>query len=179
MRSNTTVKRGAARFAAVTGIMGAEAIVLGWLESLLPALPFMPPGAKPGLSNVITMFAAGVTGLPSALCVTLIKSVFVLLTRGIPAAFMSASGGLLSAAVMYLLMKYGKGKTGITGISVISAVFHNAGQFAAASILAGSNLFVPYAPALLLYGVLAGILTGIIMKTVLPVLMKQYNKISF
>ena len=43
---------------ALIGLLGALALVLGILENLLPPLPGMPPGAKAGLSNLVTMFAA-------------------------------------------------------------------------------------------------------------------------
>ena len=51
---------------ALIGLLGALALVLGILENLLPPLPGMPPGAKAGLSNLVTMFAAGAIGLPAA-----------------------------------------------------------------------------------------------------------------
>ena len=38
-------------------VLGALAIVLSALENLIPPLPMMPPGAKLGLSNIVTMFA--------------------------------------------------------------------------------------------------------------------------
>ena len=41
---------------ALIGLLGALALVLGILENLLPPLPGMPPGAKAGLSNLVTMF---------------------------------------------------------------------------------------------------------------------------
>ena len=47
---------------ALIGLLGALALVLGILENLLPPLPGMPPGAKAGLSNLVTMFAAGAIG---------------------------------------------------------------------------------------------------------------------
>ena len=52
---------------AFTGLLAALAIALSFLEGLLPPLPMMPPGAKLGLSNLATMYAAGSLGLPSGL----------------------------------------------------------------------------------------------------------------
>ena len=52
------MKKKAERIALI-GLLGALALVLGILENLLPPLPGMPPGAKAGLSNLVTMFAAG------------------------------------------------------------------------------------------------------------------------
>lgn len=38
-----------ARRVALTGILSAEAIALSALEMMIPPVPFLPPGAKPGL----------------------------------------------------------------------------------------------------------------------------------
>ena len=53
--------------AALLGILCAVAVALSFLEGLLPALPI--PGAKLGLSNIVTMYALSALGLPAALAV--------------------------------------------------------------------------------------------------------------
>ena len=45
---------------ALTGLLAALALALSFLEGLLQPLPMMPPGAKLGLSNIASMYAAGV-----------------------------------------------------------------------------------------------------------------------
>ncbi len=40
---------------ALMGLLFALAMALSFLESLLPALPMLPPGIRLGLSNIITM----------------------------------------------------------------------------------------------------------------------------
>ena len=57
-------------------VLGALAIVLSALENLIPPLPMMPPGAKLGLSNIVTMFAAGTFGLIPSLAIALLKALF-------------------------------------------------------------------------------------------------------
>lgn len=94
--------------AAFTGIAAAVAITLSFLEGLIPTAAFMPPGAKAGFSNIAVMFAASEFGLIPALSVTLLKSLFVFLTRGATAFFMSLAGGVLSTLVMYLLFRFRK-----------------------------------------------------------------------
>lgn len=47
---------------ALTGLLGACAVALSYLESLLPTAAFLPPGAKPGFSNLANMFAASLLG---------------------------------------------------------------------------------------------------------------------
>ena len=59
---------GAARRAALLGLLSALALALSFLEGLLPPLPV--PGARLGLSNLVTMYALSALGLPSALAIT-------------------------------------------------------------------------------------------------------------
>jgi len=153
------------------GIMGALALSLSFLEGLLPAVPFLPPGAKPGLANIVTMFAACTLSLPAALYIVILKALFALLTRGVTAFFMSLCGGLLSAIAMYVLFKLNE-KIGLIGISVISALMHNFGQLIVSFFLVGSSAVFGYAPFLILFGIVSGILTGIVFKVLLPAVNK-------
>lgn len=161
------MKKNLSQKIALYGIMGALALVLSFLEGLLPALPFLPPGAKPGLANIVTMFAACSIGLPAALYIAVIKALFAFLTRGVTAFFMSLCGGVLSAVAMYLLFKL-KDRIGLIGISVISALMHNFGQLIVSFFLVGSSAVFGYAPFLILFGIISGILTGVIFKIILP-----------
>ena len=162
-----------ARRIALTGILSAEAIALSALEMLIPPLPFLPPGAKPGFSNIITMFAAWEYGLPGTLPITVIKSLFVLVTRGPSAFLMSICGGMLSTAVMCLCFRYGRGALGVVGISVLAASAHNLGQLGAACLLTGTAMLYTYLPALTLFALGTGIVTGLILSAVLPALEHQ------
>ncbi|MBR2868290.1 MAG: Gx transporter family protein [Clostridia bacterium] len=167
------MKKSIALRTALGAILCAQALALGFLENLIPPLPFLPPGAKPGFSNIITMFAAGSLGLPQALTITLVKGAFAFVTRGFTAGIMSLSGGLLSTLAMWLLLKFAGNKLGLVGISVICALCHNAGQLGTAAVITGSGDIIYYAPALAVFGIATGTVTGIILKAVIPVLEKQ------
>ena len=65
---------------ALLGLLAALALALSFLEGLLPALPV--PGAKLGLSNIVTMYALTALSLPAALGITAVKAVFALLRGG-------------------------------------------------------------------------------------------------
>lgn len=152
---------------ALGGLLGALALAFSMLEGMLPPLPGMPPGAKLGLSNIVTMYAAGSLGLPWALAIAAVKGGFAFLTRGVTAGAMSLSGGLLSTAVMWLLFKRTKASLAVVG--VCGAVAHNAAQLAVAyALLEAPVLF--YMPFLGLFGVLTGLLTGAVLKLTLPAL---------
>ena len=63
------MKQPSIRRIALLALWAAAAVVLSWLEGLIPLAAFLPPGAKAGLSNVIVMFLAAEVSLPSALAV--------------------------------------------------------------------------------------------------------------
>ena len=159
---------------AFTGLLGALALALSFLESLLPPLPMLPPGAKLGLSNIVSMYAAGSVGLPCALFLAVLKGGFAFLGRGAAAGAMSLSGGVLSTLVMWALLK--KTNISLMPIGVGGALTHNAAQLAVARALT-SPAVVFYIPALLVFGVLTGLLTGLVLKLSLPPLQKLTKKI--
>ena len=73
---------------------------------------------------------------------------------------------------MYLLMRYAKKILGTVGISVISALCHNLGQLVAAIFITGTAEIVYYAPALAVFGVITGAVTGVVLRAVMPALEK-------
>ena len=79
---------------------------------------------------------------------------------------------------MYILMKYARKALGLIGISVICALCHNAGQLFAAIFITDTASIVYYAPALALFGIATGTVTGIILRAVIPALEKIKNKLS-
>ena len=135
----------------------------------MPPLPMMPPGAKLGLSNLATMYAAGSLGLPSALFLAVFKGVFALVTRGGMAGLMSLSGGVVSTVVMWLLLKKANASLGVVG--VCGALAHNAAQLCVAYFLTSTSVLF-YVPFLLVSGVqlfCVGILGQYLSKTYLEV----------
>lgn len=162
---------GKSRKIAVCGLLGALALVLTLLEGMLPPIPGLPPGARPGLSNIVTMFAAGSLGLPYALAIALIKGVFAFLTRGVTAGLMSLSGGLMSTLAMWVAWKKTRFSLLFTG--VCGALAHNAAQLCIAVLLTGrAALF--YIPAMLLLSIVCGLCTGLVLRLLLPLLEKLH-----
>lgn len=163
MKNNRHTKR-----VALLGIMGAMALALSFLESLIPALPGLPPGAKPGLSNIVTMFMAS-SGIADAFFITILKALFAGITRGSTAMLMSASGGLLSTAAACILLRRKKNNIGYIGTGVICAVCHNIGQLISACLISGTpSLIFGYGPLLLIFAVATGFVTGTVLKVVIP-----------
>jgi len=142
-----------------TGMFCAAAIALSAAESLFPALPFLPPGAKPGFSNLASMLAASCLGLGPALCVAVCKALFAGLMRGFSAGLLSLFGGLLSTVVTFLLL--GGKFAGYIGIGIAGAAAHNLGQLCAAAVLLTPGI-LGYVPWLLLFAAVTGTLTGLL-----------------
>lgn len=157
---------------AFTALLAALALALSFLEGLLPPLPMMPPGAKLGLSNLATMYAAGSLGLPSALFLAVFKGLFSLMTRGAVAGAMSLAGGVFSTFVMWLLLK--KANASLGAVGVCGALAHNAAQLCAAYFLTSTSVLF-YVPFLLVFGVLTGLLTGLVLKLTLKPLERLQN----
>ncbi|MBQ7295595.1 MAG: Gx transporter family protein [Clostridia bacterium] len=160
---------------ATLGIMGALALVLGFMENMLvPDIPFLPVGAKPGLSNIVTMYAATAMGLPGAVYITFIKVIFALITRGVTASFMSLCGGLLSALAVSILIKYEGKIFSFLGIGITGALMHNMGQLFGASVISGTFTIFNYAKYLLIFSLITGAVTG----SMLMLLMPRLNKLQ-
>ncbi len=149
-----------ARRVAVFGISAALALALSFFESLLPPLFALHPGVKLGLSNVVTMTCAATFGAPCAIAVAIIKGAFAGLTRGFVAMLMSLIGGLLSTLVVCLLLKL---RLGYLVISVVGAVVHNMAQLTVCAFIVSSFGVFIYAPVLMIFGIIAGCITGSIL----------------
>jgi heptaprenyl diphosphate synthase len=156
-----------------TALLAAVTIVLSAAETFL--LPPLPAGVRLGLSNVAVMCALILTGVkPAAVC-TILKSGFVLITRGVVAGFMSLSGGLLALLALILLLRL---KSTITFAAVIAAVCHVVGQLACSAVITESIFVFAYAPLPLLTSIASGILTGIITLSITNKLRKQSENIA-
>lgn len=158
-----------AKKTAFLGIMSALALVLGFLENMLiPDIPFLPVGAKPGLSNVVTMYVASAMGLPGALCITFVKVIFVLLTRGATASFMSLCGGVLSTVGICIFIKHEGKIFSFLGIGIIGAVMHNLGQLTGAALISGTFAIFNYGKYLLIFSLITGTVTGSMLLLLMP-----------
>lgn len=158
---------------ALYGILGALSLVLSFFESvLMPEIPFLPPGAKLGLSNLVTMYAAATGGFAGGLYIVLIKAAFALITRGATAGFMSLAGGLLSCITVCLMIKKEGEAFSFFGIGVASAVMHNLGQLVASCIITGTPALLSYGKYLMVFALITGSVTGMALLLLMPRLSK-------
>ena len=144
----------------VMALTTAIALVLSFIESQIPAFVAVP-GVKMGLPNIAIVYDLYRLGWKEAAMISLIRLVLVSLLFGSAASFLySFAGAVLSLLGMTLLKKTGK-FTEIV-VSVAGGVLHNIGQIAMASIILETDALRYYLPFLLVSGILAGVVIGLI-----------------
>ncbi len=153
------------------GVLFALAMVLSVFESVLFPPTLLPAGVKVGLSNIVVMYLLLYKGGREAMILSVLKAIFVLLTRGVTAGILSFSGGVFSVLIMVILIKSYKNCSYLL-ISVFGAVAHNIAQLIAASAVTGSFLLRSYAPVLVISGIAMGAISAVILKAVLPLIYK-------
>lgn len=144
---------------ALLGILASLAIVLSYLEALIPPLVAIP-GVKIGLANIAVMLALYKLGMKEAAIISVVRNIVIfLLFGGFIALLYSLAGAILSLAVMYLLKRF----TPLSeiGVSVAGGVSHNLAQITVAIFTFSTPSLVLYLPVLLISGTLAGIVIGL------------------
>lgn len=142
-------------------LMVAYSLVLYIIESMLPTLYFIAPGAKLGLTNIVTLSMMYILGAKEAFIVMVVRIVMSSIFGGSMSAFMySFGGGVLSLLAMFLVKKANFKSVSIIGISVIGALFFNIGQLlVSAAVIKNISIFV-YLPILTYISLGTGILVG-------------------
>ncbi|PKM63382.1 MAG: hypothetical protein CVU97_00135 [Firmicutes bacterium HGW-Firmicutes-21] len=156
----------------LNALLAALAVAVSAAEGLLPSMAFMPPGAKLGLSNIVTMYTAKTLSVYNALAIVILKSLFVLVTRGATAFFMSLSGGFVSTVIAAILLNRKNGKIGYIGIGVTAAIAHNTAQLLIAAVITNDGVFY-YLPFLIAASVATGSATGVILYLLITVTEKR------
>ncbi len=152
------MKKNGAKTAAFLGIMLAAALVLGYVERLIP-LDIAIPGVRIGLPNAVSLIVLKKRGFGTALPFGLLRAVITNLLFGSVTGFAyAAAGAILSISAMAAADRLKV--FGVAGQSALGGITHNIGQLAvAAAVLGGAVLY--YAPLLIAAGAAAGLITGI------------------
>jgi len=153
-------------------ILVAQAMVLSWLESLIPFTPGIP-GAKLGLANIITLIALSTMDFKSSLTIVLMRTTLTSFMFGTMSSLLySLAGGLLSLVVMAILLKALPKSFSLIAISIIGAVAHNLGQLLMAAIVIENANILYYLPFLMILAIPTGLFVGIVTRYLLPYLMR-------
>ncbi len=145
---------------AFLGLCTALALILAYVEALLPPLFAAIPGVKVGLPNIVLVFLLYRRGVPAAVTVSLLRIVLVTALFGnTMALFYSLAGGALSLLVMIPLRRLRF--LSPVGVSVAGGVAHNVGQVLMAMLLLDTTELSYYLVVLTVTGVVAGVLIGL------------------
>lgn len=150
---------------ALCGLLLALMLVLGYVESLLPAVSGVP-GIKLGLSNGVLIFAVYMLNVPTAFVLMGLKvALSGLLFGGVSAMIYAAAGGVLSLTVMCLLSRV-RGLHPVV-VSMAGGVFHNVGQLGMAMLILQTPSLAYYLAVLMLSGLATGAVTGVAASSVM------------
>lgn len=153
---------------AFIGLLIAFGLALSFLESLIPqVIPI--PGVKLGLANFAVLMTLYLFGFKEALVMNFARILLASMMFGSAFSFFYAlSGALLSILIEVLLIKIDKMSE--IGVSVAGGIAHNVGQILLAIIITKTIGVFYYLPFLIVSGILAGIVIGILVKKLRPVL---------
>ena len=147
----------------------ALAMILAFVESRIPS-PI--PGVKIGLPNIVIMFILYKFSWKEAVITNLTRVLLVSILFGnVQSMILGLSGAILSLLGMMLLKKW----FAPTTVSVVGGILHNVGQIGAACIVMQTAALVSYLPVLLVSGIIAGVLVGIVS----ALLLKKLDKLKF
>lgn len=165
---------------AYLGLFCAAAILLGYVESLVPVFTAVP-GMKVGLPNLAIVTVLYLYSWREAALVSVVRiAVNGLLFGNLFSFWFSLAGGLLSLLVMTLVKALGL--FDCTGVSLVGGIAHNAGQIAVAAFLVDNirvaYYFIPLVITGLVAGVLIGLLSGILIRRLARVAPKLEENIK-
>lgn len=142
-----------------SGLLIALALILSYVESLIPAFVAVP-GVKIGLANIVVVFALYKINFRNALIISLLRVLLsALLFGSVLSLAYSASGSIVSLLGMWALKKTKLFSS--VSVSVTGAVLHNLAQIATACLIMNTDVIAYYIPFLLISGVAAGVVIGI------------------
>lgn len=138
----------------------AVAFIFSYIESLIP-LPFMFPGMKPGLANLVIVVVLYRKNFRYAFGLSMLRNLLNAFTFGsLFALLYSLSGSILSLVFMTLMKKITRTHFTVVSVSALGGIMHNTGQFFTAVFLVGFHSVLWYLPFLYFSGLATGVLIG-------------------
>lgn len=142
------------------GLFATVALILSYVEAMLPPIYAAVPGIKVGLPNVVVLFLLYRYGVKEAAAVSLVRlALATLLFGNVTMLWYSLAGAVLSLTVMVIAKRLRVFST--VGVSVLGGVFHNLGQVLVAMLLLETAEIGYYMFFLAFSGILAGIFIGL------------------
>lgn len=160
------MQEGMTRKTAYLGLFSAAALILSYIESLIPFFAGIP-GMKLGLPNAAIVTVLYLYSWKEAALVNLVRILAVALLFGNLFSFsFSIAGAALSLTCMQLAKR--SGLFSPAGVSVTGGIAHNAGQVCAAALIVENVRIGYYFIPLAISGIITGVLIGIIAELLIP-----------
>ena len=141
-------------------LCASVALLLSYVEFLLPPIFTAVPGIKMGLPNIAILLVLYHFGTKDAIVVSFVRLVITTFLFGNFTTFIySLAGAALSLLVMVILKKINI--LSEVGVSVAGAVMHNLGQIIVAMILMHTSEIGYYMIVLAITGTISGIFIGL------------------
>lgn len=148
-------------------LLVSQALVLHIFESMIP-VPFITPGAKLGLANIVTVVSLYMFGEIETFFVIIVRLLLAsMFGGGLSSLLYSIAGAIFSFIIMILIKKIGKDKVSLIGVSAAGAVFHNIGQITIAALIVQNVNISLYLPILTIAGIGTGFFVGVTARYIL------------
>ena len=142
------------------GLATSIALILSYVEAVLPPIFTAVPGIKAGLPNIVIVFLLYRLEVREAAAVSLVRMLLVTVLFGNPVMLLySLAGASLSLVLMALCKKADLLST--VGVSIVGGVAHNLGQILVAICILETVEIGYYMIVLAVSGTLAGVLIGL------------------
>lgn len=135
-------------------------LVFSYVESQIP-LFVSTPGVKLGIANTVTVIILYMLGFKEAITIGILRVIISgILFSNLFSIVYGLAGCILSILTMFLLKI--TNRFSMCGVSFGGAVMHNIGQLIVAVCVMGQLSVFYYAPVLIVFGGIFGVLTGML-----------------
>ena len=142
------------------GVLTAVALTIFIVEAQLPP-PVPLPGIKPGLANLVTLFALVFLSPREALGILTARILLGCMFTGQPFTLLySLTGGLACLAAEELVLRI-LGRHLVWAVSILGAMIHNTVQVMTALVVTQTPGVLWYLPPLIMVGILTGAFIGL------------------
>ena len=154
-------------------LLASLALLLSYVEMLLPPIFTSVPGIKMGLPNIVIILILYRFGVKEAALVSFVRlMISTMLFGNITMLWYSLAGAVLSITVMAILKNLNFLST--VGVSVAGAIMHNIGQIKVAMLLMHTAEIAYYLIVLAITGTISGVFIGLCG----ALMIKRFSKIK-
>ena len=144
----------------LSALFTAFAVILSYIETLFPSIGI--PGVKLGLANLAIILVMYFLGCRWAIVSNIVRIIII--------------GAVFSFLIMALLKK--TGVFSMITVAILGSVFHNVGQILVAAFIVKTYGIVTYLPVLIVSGIIAGTVIGVLSDIIYKRTKHIFNKIG-